>query len=83
MTSMQIIFWLIPVGAFLTPAMLWLTLGRIWPGLRDSIESFYANLFGELAGNNNARATAFIVLAVLLSISAFIGGFGRPLERDL
>jgi hypothetical protein len=82
MTMMQFVFFLMVGITIIIPIIISMILNRIRPGLGGPIKTFHAGIVGDILFDNNARATAFFILAILLTISALIGGFGKPLMDD-
>lgn len=90
MTSTQIVFWMVLTAAAILPAVAGMILWAIsclprmgWARYgSEFIGNRYGVVAGELLGNNNARAAAGLLLAILLTISAFIGGRGEPLLQE-
>ena len=79
MTFGQIIFWISVILILALPAIVALTLIRLYPRAANVIFSWYGGIAGDLCFNNNTRSVAFFILAIFLTISAFIGGRGEPL----
>lgn len=82
MTIWQILFWIMMATFICLPIIIALVVSYFHQRIADLISGWYAWKIGRLIIDNNARAIAFFVLAILLTISAFIGGFGKPLLDD-
>lgn len=74
MTTMQIWFWEILAAAVLLLALSGLAI--------KFVRNFCLTVVCDLLGNNNSRALAGFLFAVLLTISAFIGGRGEPIFQE-
>lgn len=74
MTTVQVWFWEILAAAVLLLALSGLAI--------KFVRNFCLTVVCDLLGNNNSRAAAGLLLAVLLTISAFIGGRGEPLLQE-
>ncbi len=82
MTFGQIIFWVGIAVIFALPAIIALVISQFDQGTANMIFGWYNGIVGDLRLNNNTRSIALFVLAILITISAFIGGFGKPLLDD-